>query len=77
MTDGGIRVGILLVSGDGTVIRSLTFLSLETTHTMEYRCNATIRFNPHPYITSKQAVWALAVGEYHLYICVGTITVGI
>lgn len=64
VTDAGIRVGLLVESGDGTVIRSLTFLNLDTTHSMEYKCNTTIRFSPPPYVISKQAVWALTVGEW-------------
>ena len=61
VTDGGIRLGLLVESGDGTVVRSLTFISLNTTHTMEYRCSATIRFLPPPHIVSKEAVWNLIV----------------
>lgn len=61
MTDGGIRLGILVASGDGTVMRALTFSSLDTSHSMEYRCNATIRFRPPPFVISKEAVWDLVV----------------
>ena len=61
VTDGAIRLGLLVESGDGTVVRSLTFVSLDPSHTMEYRCNATIRFLPPPYIISKEAVWTLVV----------------
>ena len=61
VTDGGIRVGLLVESGDGTVMKSLTFASLDTSHSMEYRCNATLRFRPPPYIISKEAVWDLLV----------------
>ena len=58
---GGLRVGQLVVTSDGTVIRSLTFLSLDVSHSMEYRCNASIRFIPPPYIVSKEAAWNLVV----------------
>ena len=61
VTDGGIRLGLLVESGDGTVMKSLTFASLDTSHSMEYRCNATLRFRPPPYIVSKQALWDLVV----------------
>ena len=61
VTDGGIRLGLLVESGDGTLMRSLTFASLDTSHSMEYRCNATLRFRPPPYIVSKQALWDLVV----------------
>ena len=61
VTDGGIRLGLPVESSDGTVVRSLTFVSLDSSHTMEYRCNATIRFLPPPYIISKEAVWNLVV----------------
>ena len=61
VTDGGIRLGLLVESGDGTVMKSLTFASLDTSHSMEYRCNATVRFRPPPYIISKEALWDLVV----------------
>ena len=61
VTDGGIRVGLLVESGDGTVMKSLMFASLDTSHSMEYKCNATIRFRHPPYIISKEAVWDLVV----------------
>ena len=61
VTDGGIRVGLLVKSGDGTVMKSLMFASLDTSHSMEYKCNATIRFRHPPYIISKEAVWDLVV----------------
>ena len=61
VTDGGIRLGLLVESGDGTVMKSLTFSSLDTSHSMEYRCNATLRFRPPPYIVIKQALWDLVV----------------
>ena len=61
VTDGGIRVGLLVEPGDGTVMRSLTFASLDTSHSMEYRCNTNIRFRPPPYTISKEAVWDLVV----------------
>ena len=63
VTDGGIRVGLLVESGDGTVMKSLTFASLDTSHSMEYKCNATIRFHPLPYIISKEALWDLVVNR--------------
>ena len=61
VTDDGIRPGLLVESGDGTVIRSLRFDSLDMSHSMEYRCNVTIRLLPPPYVISKQAVWDLIV----------------
>ena len=61
VTDSGIRLGLLVESGDGTVMKSLTFASLDTSHSMEYRCNATLRFRPPPYIVSKQALWDLVI----------------
>ena len=61
VTDIGIRVGLLVESGDGTMMKSLTFASLDTSHSMEYKCSATIRFRPLPYIISKEAVWDLVV----------------
>jgi hypothetical protein len=61
VTDGGIRVGLLVESGDGTLMKSLTFASLDTSHSMEYICNATLRFLPPPYNVSKEAVWDLVV----------------
>ena len=61
VTDERIRLGLLVESGDGTVVRSLTFVSLDLSHAMEYRCNATIRFLPPPYIISKEAIWNLIV----------------
>ncbi len=61
VTDGGIRVGLLVESGDGTVMKSLTFASLDTSHSLEYRCNATLRFVPPPYIVSKEAFWDVVV----------------
>ena len=61
VTDGGVRLGLLVESGDGTVMRPLTFASLDTSHSMEYRCNATVRFRPPPYIISKEALWDLVV----------------
>ena len=61
VTDRGIRLGSPVESSDGTVVRSLTFVPLEPSHTMEYRCNATIRFLPPPYIISKEAIWNLVV----------------
>ena len=68
VTDGGIRLGLLVESGDGTVMKSLMFASLDTSHSMEYRCNATLRFHPPPYIISKEAIWDLLVQcEYKLY----------
>ena len=57
----GIRVGEIVVTSDGTVIRSLTFLSLDVSHSMDYRCNASIQFLPPPYIVSKEVVWNLIV----------------
>ena len=63
VTDGVIRLGLLVESGDGTVMRSLTFTSLDTSHSMEYRCNAIIRFFPPPYIMTREAVWDLVQSE--------------
>ena len=61
VTDEGIRLGFLVESGDGTVMRSLTFGSLDTSHSMEYRCNTTIMLLPPPYIITKEAIWDLVV----------------
>ena len=61
VTDVGIRLGLLVESGDGTVMRSLTFASLDTSHPMDYRCNANIQLRPPPYTISKEAVWDLVV----------------
>jgi hypothetical protein len=61
VTDGGIRVGLLVEYGDGTVMKSLTFSSLNISYSMEYRCNATLQFLPPLHIVSKEAVWDLVV----------------
>ena len=61
VTDDGIRLGLLVESGDGTVMRSLMFSSVDTSHSMEFRCNATIQLLPPPYVISKQAIWDLTV----------------
>ena len=61
VTDDGIRLGLLVESGDGTVMRSLMFSSVDTSHSMEYRCNVTIGLLPPPYVISKQAIWDLVV----------------
>ena len=67
VSDGGIRLGLLVESGDNTVMRSLTFASLDTSHSMEYRCSATIRFSPPPHIINKEAIWNLVVhGEFDI-----------
>ena len=69
VTDGGIRLGPLVESGDGTLMKSLIFSSLDTSHSMEYRCNATLRFRPPPYIVSKEAVWDLVVhSKYNIIV---------
>ena len=65
VNDEGIRVGHLAESNDGMVMRTLTFASLDRSHVMEYRCNATINFRPPPYVMSKEAIWAILFrGEY-------------
>ena len=46
LNDEGITVGHFTESGDGMVMRTLTFDSLDKSHIMEYRCNATITFRP-------------------------------
>ena len=61
LNDEGITVGHFTESGDGMVMRTLTFDSLDKSHIMEYRCNATITFRPPPHIISKQAIWAALV----------------
>ena len=61
VTDEEIRVGHTVESGDGRVMTTLTFDSLDRSHTMQYRCNATITFHPPPYIMSKEAIWVLIV----------------
>ena len=59
VNDENIRVGHLAESSDGMVMKTLTFDSLDRSHTMQYRCNATITFRPPPYIVSKEAIWNL------------------
>ena len=56
MTDGGIRLGLLVESEDGTVMRSLTFASLDTSHSMEYSYYSV---QASSYIINKEAAWDL------------------
>ena len=61
ITGEGISVGLTVQPSDGMVMKTLTFDSLDRTHSMEYRCNATIVFSPPPYIVSKEALWDVVV----------------
>ena len=54
-------MGLTVQPSDGRVMKTLTFDSLDRTHSMEYRCNATIAFRPPPYEISKQALWDVIV----------------
>ena len=68
ITDAGITVGLTVETGSGTVSKSLTFDSLDRSHSMEYRCNATIRFTPPPYSVNKAALWDVVVDSEWPYI---------
>ena len=61
VTSDGISVGLTVESGRGMVMRTLTFDSLDRSHSMEYRCTATITFLPPPHVISKEAIWDLVV----------------
>lgn len=67
VTSDGIRVGLTVESGSGMVMRTLTFESLDKSHSIEYRCNATITFAPPPYIISREAIWDLVVKSEWLH----------
>ena len=61
VTSDGISVGLTVESGSGTVLRTLTFDSLDRSYSMEYRCTATVTFLPPPHTISREAIWDLVV----------------